>query len=234
MTSFLQQFDFTIGAPASLFDLSHPLEPISSSLLQTMINAPQPPLREDGVLIAWMVSNCSPQNQRNDLMQSLMAEMEVHSFGKCMNNKDIPLDVKQKFGMPEEGVTDQWWGSWQDIKRSIFSKYPFVFTPENSNCEGYVTEKVYDALAAGSIPIYLGARDIEYYVPPRSIINVQNFENVKALVEYLKEVVNSTDIRMEYYKWKEMVVNDNGTFCSRCLEDSKGIECSVLDYATWL
>lgn len=61
-------------------------------------------------------------------------------------------------------------------------------------------------------PIYLGARDIEYYVPPHSIINVQDFENVKALVKHLKMVVNSTDVRMEYYKWKEMVVNDNEAF----------------------
>jgi hypothetical protein len=30
-----------------------------------------------------------------------------------------------------------------------FAKYKFAFTPENSNDEGYVTEKIYDALIAG-------------------------------------------------------------------------------------
>ena len=33
--------------------------------------------------------------------------------------------------------------------QATFARYKFAFTPENSNDEGYVTEKVYDALRAG-------------------------------------------------------------------------------------
>ncbi|RUS31124.1 hypothetical protein BC938DRAFT_478416, partial [Jimgerdemannia flammicorona] len=93
---------------------------------------------------------------------------------------------------------------------------------------------VYDALAAGSIPIYLGARDIDNYVPPHSIINVVDFANVTALANHIKKVTNSTELRMEYYKWKENAKIDPYTFCKLCLEDTRGIECRALDSAVWI
>lgn len=38
----------------------------------------------------------------------------------------------------------------------IYNKYQFAIIIENTNAEGYVSEKLYDALAAGTIPIYFG------------------------------------------------------------------------------
>ncbi|RUS33438.1 hypothetical protein BC938DRAFT_471693 [Jimgerdemannia flammicorona] len=126
MESFLRNFDFTIGAPASLYDLSHPLEPITSKRLKLMIAAPPPTIRSDGIQLAWMVSNCSPRNQRNEVMKGLMEEMEVHSFGRCMHNMDFPEEIKLKFKLTEEVSNNQYWGPWQDIKREIFAGYPYV------------------------------------------------------------------------------------------------------------
>ncbi|CAG8527890.1 7167_t:CDS:2 [Paraglomus occultum] len=51
-----------------------------------------------------------------------------------------------------------------DIKREVLAPYKFVLAFENSNCAGYVTEKVYDALLVDAIPIkYMGAADISFW-----------------------------------------------------------------------
>lgn len=44
-------------------------------------------------------------------------------------------------------------------KLSYLSQFKFNLCPENSNYEGYVTEKIFDSLSAGCVPIYWGANN---------------------------------------------------------------------------
>jgi alpha(1,3/1,4) fucosyltransferase len=45
----------------------------------------------------------------------------------------------------------------KDNKREFLQSYRFNLCPENSNYKGYVTEKIFDAIYAGCIPIYWGS-----------------------------------------------------------------------------
>jgi len=50
-------------------------------------------------------------------------------------------------------------------------RYKFCVAMENSVRHDYVTEKIWDALAAGCIPIYLGSKTARHIIPdPQSII----------------------------------------------------------------
>lgn len=49
-------------------------------------------------------------------------------------------------------------------------RYQFYLAFENTCEQGYVTEKVYNALDAGIVPVYLGAPDLDIYVPKGSVI----------------------------------------------------------------
>jgi alpha(1,3/1,4) fucosyltransferase len=44
-----------------------------------------------------------------------------------------------------------------DNKKDFISQYKFNICPENSNAPGYVTEKIFQAIDAGCIPIYWGS-----------------------------------------------------------------------------
>ena len=49
-------------------------------------------------------------------------------------------------------------------KITAISYYTHHLAFENSICDGYVTEKIWDALKAGCIPIYWGAKDVKRYI----------------------------------------------------------------------
>lgn len=52
-----------------------------------------------------------------------------------------------------------------DEKLRILRNYKFLLCFENSREPGYVTEKIFSAFFAGSVPIYFGAPDVAEYIP---------------------------------------------------------------------
>lgn len=48
---------------------------------------------------------------------------------------------------------------YNDDKIEYLKQFKFNLCPENSNAEGYVTEKIFDAIKAGCIPIYWGSNN---------------------------------------------------------------------------
>lgn len=83
----------------------------------------------------------------------------------------------------------------------LFSKYKFALAIENSNCDGYVTEKLVHAVSSGSIPIVAGRDNKPNYLkfmPKNSYINVYDFKTVEDLVSHLKKVASD---KQEYEKY---------------------------------
>lgn len=85
----------------------------------------------------------------------------------------------------------------------LFTKYKFVIAIENSNCDGYVTEKLVHAVASGSIPIVAGRDNKPNYMnfmPNNSFINIYDYKTPEDLVAHLKKVASSKD-EYEKYIW---------------------------------
>lgn len=53
---------------------------------------------------------------------------------------------------------------------SVFNRYKFVICVENSNSNGYITEKIFNIFLAKSIPIYDGAPDVGNYINEHAFI----------------------------------------------------------------
>lgn len=60
-------------------------------------------------------------------------------------------------------------------KYEVLSRYSFALCFENMTMKGYITEKIFDCLYAGTIPLYLGASDIADLIPEDSYIDCRNF-----------------------------------------------------------
>lgn len=72
-------------------------------------------------------------------------------------------------------VRKVWRGTIPD-KLGTASEYKFTICFENCAHPGYVSEKIFDCLAVGSIPIYLGAPDIDSIVPKPCFIDFREFK----------------------------------------------------------
>lgn len=76
------------------------------------------------------------------------------------------------------------------IKYALARKHMFYAAFENSIYEDYVTEKLFDALVAGSVPIYIGAPNVLDFVPDRNaIIQLRSMEEVPAVVEEIRRLM---------------------------------------------
>lgn len=74
-------------------------------------------------------------------------------------------------------------------KLDVYPRYRFGLCYENMHSvRGYVTEKIFDCLRAGVVPIYWGAPDIAGLVDPRAFIDRRDFASTEALVRHLVDM----------------------------------------------
>lgn len=73
-------------------------------------------------------------------------------------------------------------------KFETLSHYRFCLCFENMQMPGYVTEKLFDCLYAGTIPLYLGAPDISEWVPVETYIDCRKFVSWENMWDELNEM----------------------------------------------
>lgn len=72
-------------------------------------------------------------------------------------------------------------------KRKQLGNFKFVIASENySGSKGYISEKIFDALLGGSVPVYLGEKNITEFVPGSCFIDARQFQSLDNLVLALK------------------------------------------------
>jgi len=90
-------------------------------------------------------------------------------------------DLEPEFGA---AVRQSWRGAVDD-KYEAMSRYRFALCYENMILDGWITEKLFDCLYAGVVPIYLGAPDIADAVDPACYIDARRFASYDELERYL-------------------------------------------------
>lgn len=74
-------------------------------------------------------------------------------------------------------------------KLVVLKKYKFALCYENGrDIDGYITEKIFDCLFAGTIPVYWGAGNILSYVPGNCFIDRRKFNSHTELYNFLKNM----------------------------------------------
>jgi hypothetical protein len=73
-------------------------------------------------------------------------------------------------------------------KSETLGQYKFALCFENSILKGWVTEKIFDCLFTGTIPVYLGAPEITSHVPADCFIDMRRFSGYDELGNYLRSL----------------------------------------------
>lgn len=94
-----------------------------------------------------------------------------------------------------------WWPYWKnrrtlmsiyqgacDSKYEVLSRYRFSLCFENMAMQGYVTEKIFDCFYAGTIPLYLGATDIQELIPADAYVDCRKFPSWPELWRYVESL----------------------------------------------
>ena len=144
--------------------------------------------------VLWMYSNCRVKDRVRYAEQLIKSGMQIDIFGRCGK----PDPCKSKFNI--------------ECVKTNAAKYWFYLAFENSHCEDYITEKAWNSLTWGTIPIVNGPsiEGYEYYLPPNSFLHVENFSNPSELAKYMKYLQNNTEAYLKYHEWRSSydIVND--------------------------
>jgi hypothetical protein len=70
-----------------------------------------------------------------------------------------------------------------ESKLETLSRYRFCLCLENMPMAGYLTEKIFDCLYAGTVPIYLGAPNIADLIPPRAYVDLRQYKDINAMFD---------------------------------------------------
>lgn len=118
-------------------------------------------------LAAWVISNWSESHARVALYYQLRRYIQVDVFGRA--GQPLPEDS----------------GGGSVVR--LLGRYQFYLALENSQYTDYITEKLWNAVLAGAVPVVLGPsrQNYERFLPPESFIHVDDFPTVRGLARYL-------------------------------------------------
>ena len=117
----------------------------------------------------FIVSN-DKSKKRNDFFKKLTAIKHVDSAGKYLNN----------IGKNLEGGTLE--------KFKFIADYKFVISFENESSNGYITEKVFEPLLVGAIPLYWGSNDLGRDFNTNRILYLNKCNNEEEFIKKILEI----------------------------------------------
>ncbi|KAE8708262.1 putative fucosyltransferase-like protein [Hibiscus syriacus] len=144
------------------------------------IMAPVLPKTEKAHAAAF-ISNCGARNFRLQALVGLeKANIKIDSYGSCHRNHN--------------GIVE---------KVEALKRYQFSLAFENSNEEDYVTEKFFQSLVAGTIPVVVGAPNIEDFAPSQdSFLHIKELEDVPSVAKKIKYLAENPVAYNQSLRWK--------------------------------
>lgn len=135
--------------------------------------------------VCMFISSMVNQSKRLDYIKELMKYINIDSYGSWLKNKSRTVDLGRS------------------TKLEVYSKYKFVIAFENAIYPDYVTEKLYHPLLAGAVPIYLGAPNIENFVPgDNCFVDVRNYKSPKELALFIDKCFVDDNEFLKFHKWR--------------------------------
>ena len=123
-------------------------------------------------------------------------------------NSDIPwlfmknMDELKQIQLPKDPILKVTFVARNGWQVEAIRNYKINLAFENGASKNYVTEKIYEAIQAGVLPVYMGTRDVSEAVPKGSYIDVADFDSPRSLALYLAKVLANDTLYQSYFEWK--------------------------------
>jgi len=133
--------------------------------------------------IGMVISNPDADPLRGMIIDALFEKTDVYSGGRYRNNVGGP--VKDKY--------------------AFLKDYRLSLAFENSGTDGYTTEKILEAFAAETIPVYWGSESITREFNPKSFVNVRDFDSAEKAADYIVELIQDDKKYLDIIKQPAVV-----------------------------
>ena len=178
---FMSRFDLTMSHRQEADILSPYLPPDFGELSRKPV-----PEKEPGKIVNAFISSHINKSGRVQYLMRMMSVLDIHSYGRLIPNMPTGDDYGHQF------------------KLDTISSYKFTIAFENAIARDYVTEKFYDPLIAGSVPVYLGAPNIRDFAPGENCyIDASDWDDPESLARHLLDVSGDEALYQSYFEWKK-------------------------------
>ena len=99
-----------------------------------------------------------------------------------------------------DGYGNMFGNSLRKSKFDILPEYKFCLCPENSVYDGYTTEKLIDAYAGGTLPIYSGTLSVRRDFNEYAFLNYQRLLDMRHYVDSIKGFDTAEQLYRTYYE----------------------------------
>lgn len=144
-------------------------------------------------------TRCPRRESMFNKLVERMNKQKCHSLSDCHGRFPETKRVNHNL----RSLDDCWYND--DLYRQ-YSDYNFVLAMENTSSPGYVTEKIYNALLAGCIPIYFGDKITKRIFNSECFIDISDFESFDACAEH---VANMTRDQVTYMQQQPIFTESN-------------------------
>ncbi|PNH04227.1 putative fucosyltransferase-like protein, partial [Tetrabaena socialis] len=147
---------------------------------------PPVPFDQKKTALAYINSNCGAKSGRSDIMRKVIALknpiVPTESWGHCDRNMKVA-------------------GAFNKVE--LIHGYKFCVAMENSITKDYITEKLWQALEAGCVPVYMGPHNVDEFLPdPEAIINYHKLGSPEALNKELERLASDRGAYEAKLAWK--------------------------------
>lgn len=94
-------------------------------------------------------------------------------------------------------------------KYEVLSRYKYCLCFENMSIDGYITEKIFDCIYAGTIPLYLGAPNVASFIPEDVYIDVRRFSSWEEMWDVVKSLPES-EINLMRQAGRQFLSSESG------------------------
>ncbi|NEN93050.1 MAG: glycosyl transferase [Okeania sp. SIO3H1] len=145
--------------------------------------------REKHKKIAALIKNC---NWNTSLICNGQ-ELDLYELRKKIALQGYQLDKIDIYGKGWQEnivVENSRSGRWQERKIEILQKYHFNLCFENTIADYYCTEKIWDSIISGCLPIYYGGKNSTIYedFEKNSFLDYTEFRDSNELFEYVEKI----------------------------------------------
>ncbi|GJP59662.1 hypothetical protein CLOP_g14385 [Closterium sp. NIES-67] len=149
------------------------------------IMRPPVPKTADAIAAAF-ISNCAANNFRLKAVEELQKFFTVHSYGRCLNNRPYEHD-----------------------KLAVIQRYKFSLAFENSCEPDYITEKFWQSLVAGSVPVVVGPPNIADFVPDNnSYLHIPTEADIPRVAQQMQALASDDEAYNKMLEWKRSGPSD--------------------------